>query len=384
MCQIEKIGLLIVFLTIASLNVSSLETDDGTSVLTIKEGISKLDKEYINEDSLRFIVGLKNGDDAAAFFLFQRIFWDNNEKNNIKSGRYFAFDTSITEEDLKGKNILILGGPCANRLWEKYSDETCENWPLEPKQAIVKLIEKDDGRVIFLAAGTTARDTYELTQKLLNYENEDDFNQKKEVILNFDYNDIAEWENLCDHNTRAFGCQTFSVGFTYPFRIGKDYVDVGVAKADTKTGTINLKVGNELYVNQSLGAKFYLSDNKSILFDRFIIDPVTGSRIVFYFIEPLKDKYFEISPGGYTLETGDINIGMSGTFTSGELKIFSKDLVNVEVKAREITTDSAILEVDGERASYKVGDTVNLKNGRSFRIYQISPDNSVFWYNRLS
>ncbi|MDO8480588.1 MAG: hypothetical protein Q7S65_02095 [Nanoarchaeota archaeon] len=59
------------------------------------------------------------------------------------------------------QNLLLVGGPCANRAVEAASTSfpTCSGWPLAPGQALIQLVNQADGHVALLVAGTTAADT---------------------------------------------------------------------------------------------------------------------------------------------------------------------------------------------------------------------------------
>jgi hypothetical protein len=109
----------------------------------------------------------------------------------LKTGK-IEIGSTITDEDIEeqivdasGKNLVIIGGPCANKIWTKYSDLTCESWPYKPNQGIIKAIYTGTN-IVFLAAGTTAEDTEKISLKLSNYLNDPEFSNKKEIIFNFD------------------------------------------------------------------------------------------------------------------------------------------------------------------------------------------------------
>jgi len=55
-------------------------------------------------------------------------------------------------------NLILIGGPCANPLVEKVFDMTCDAWPYEEGEGIIKLAANGD-KVAMLVAGTTALDT---------------------------------------------------------------------------------------------------------------------------------------------------------------------------------------------------------------------------------
>ncbi|MCK5282585.1 MAG: hypothetical protein KAK00_04205 [Nanoarchaeota archaeon] len=59
------------------------------------------------------------------------------------------------------QNLIIVGGPCANAAVEAASADfpTCSGWSLEPGEALIQVVEQEDGSVALLVAGTTASDT---------------------------------------------------------------------------------------------------------------------------------------------------------------------------------------------------------------------------------
>jgi hypothetical protein len=61
----------------------------------------------------------------------------------------------------KTRNLILVGGPCANAAVEKASDKfpTCKDWPYAAGEAVIQLVEQADGSVALLVAGTNAADT---------------------------------------------------------------------------------------------------------------------------------------------------------------------------------------------------------------------------------
>ena len=64
------------------------------------------------------------------------------------------------------QNLLLVGGPCANRAVEAASADfpTCSGWSLAPGEALIQLVNQADGHVALLVAGTTAADTRAATK----------------------------------------------------------------------------------------------------------------------------------------------------------------------------------------------------------------------------
>ena len=67
--------------------------------------------------------------------------------------------------DFNGKHIIVVGGPCANMLWTKFSDETCSTWDYQRK-GLIKSKRVNDNLGILLA-GTSTGDTFALANVLI-------------------------------------------------------------------------------------------------------------------------------------------------------------------------------------------------------------------------
>lgn len=78
----------------------------------------------------------------------------------------YKLDTEIDPFDFPEEYLIVIGGPCANTLWAKYSSVTCGNWPWGAAKAIVEVTEKD-GKTILLVAGSTGPDTESIVDALI-------------------------------------------------------------------------------------------------------------------------------------------------------------------------------------------------------------------------
>ncbi len=68
-------------------------------------------------------------------------------------------------EELQGKQVIIVGGPCANRLWNQLSEETCNTWNFK-KRGVIKAKQAQNVQAVLLA-GTTQQDTFALANILI-------------------------------------------------------------------------------------------------------------------------------------------------------------------------------------------------------------------------
>ena len=82
------------------------------------------------------------------------------------------------------KYLVIVGGPCANTLWAKYSTFTCENWPYADTKGIMQLKEQN-GKTILLIAGSFGDDTESVTKKLLEDYLTDTIYENSETIIKY-------------------------------------------------------------------------------------------------------------------------------------------------------------------------------------------------------
>jgi hypothetical protein len=71
----------------------------------------------------------------------------------------------VNTVDASSKNVLIVGGPCANALWERYTGMSCGEWPYAAGTGRVLSLENGG---VTLVAGTTQQDTERLLNDILD------------------------------------------------------------------------------------------------------------------------------------------------------------------------------------------------------------------------
>jgi len=77
----------------------------------------------------------------------------------------YITNTDIDPNTLGSKHIIVVGGPCANLMWSKLSDETCQTWDFSKKGKIKA--RPIDGKIGILIAGSAQADTFALSNVLI-------------------------------------------------------------------------------------------------------------------------------------------------------------------------------------------------------------------------
>ena len=60
--------------------------------------------------------------------------------------------------DLKSKDLIVIGSPCDNSLWEEYQGVECDEDYFNTNEGMIKLIHVDDRQIVYVA-GKTPEDT---------------------------------------------------------------------------------------------------------------------------------------------------------------------------------------------------------------------------------
>lgn len=120
---------------------------------------------------------IRNIDDSKADEILRK-----GGKLNVGEDDRSKLPEEIVASDLFNKNIIILGGPCANTYWLMYSSETCDSWPLSEGQGIIKSVWHEERNVI-LIAGTTEADTLALSIMIGSGRVADQVSGQTEIVL---------------------------------------------------------------------------------------------------------------------------------------------------------------------------------------------------------
>jgi hypothetical protein len=76
--------------------------------------------------------------------------------------------SQFSPSKLSSRDLIVLGNPCDNGLWEEYQGVECDPDYFSQGRAVIKLIEKGDREILFIA-GHTADDTKKAADYLLEH-----------------------------------------------------------------------------------------------------------------------------------------------------------------------------------------------------------------------
>ena len=107
--------------------------------------------------------------------------------------------------DIDSKDMIIVGGPCANVLWSRFSDETCQNWPYSAGQGIIKVVNRGSNSILMIA-GTTGQDTKDIVIQLKNgYKQLSDFDSDT-YVMNGGHIPVTKGNPTCTDGTELGFC----------------------------------------------------------------------------------------------------------------------------------------------------------------------------------
>lgn len=93
----------------------------------------------------------------------------------------YVSDTSVDPVQFADAQLVVVGGPCANVLWTKLSEETCSSWDFRRK-GVIKT-KKLGNRLAVLLAGSSLQDTFALANVLIAKYNTDPQFGAEKVLL---------------------------------------------------------------------------------------------------------------------------------------------------------------------------------------------------------
>lgn len=141
--------------------------------------------ESLSENSYKDIL-IIYGDDASiedmlGAFMISNIF-PIIDKN---LGREPYLKKASEVASFQNKNLILVGGPCANIISEKITDEVgynCNDWKFDDGKAVVKVFGNGEGKVV-MVAGTTKMDTWKMSDAMRRYDKSEKLKSSDEVIF---------------------------------------------------------------------------------------------------------------------------------------------------------------------------------------------------------
>lgn len=342
---------------------------------SITAGIDAIDANFKTNNDLMIIFG--DGDELAHSKLFKAIFDDNVVSYKIGPG-IFSFDNYLEDNiQLDKRNLIIAGGPCANKFWNRFSEETCDNWPYKPGQAIAKLIETNNN-LILLLAGTTKGDTLELAEKISTYKSSNLFNDNVIVIINSDANRTISVSDLCnqanDCRKSQEPCKHLSSNFEenvkYEFEFsGKSY-KIMADNFDFSKDSVVVTINGIKYNNLIKGDELSF-DNTTLAVCDFG-SGFAGSSVELSFNRDFTFPYYPTDITFFSRrgpQETQIKMGNGQLIVKPEGNIYLKD-VEIDFNIKLI---SSITINDKGYKNIKEGEIINVNSQQSINIIEIHP-----------
>ena len=319
--------------TASSESPEPLPTDSNYNEPTIKDMLS-----LTTQDNTISILGDLSSD-IDAFFSINRILFNN------KLQAYAQDDTQL-EDLISEKNIIIIGGPCVNsRFWKEFSNETCEDWPYQQGQALVKSVRKD-GQNVLLISGTTREDTFNIVEKLVNSPGTSLFQKD---ILEFE-GGVSNYSSLCKTTTDY--CLRSSIGMDIPFTSDNTRFTLELKSISKDKNTIIILIDNEEHT-LTRGQKVNLQDIE-LTFDNIDSDYATAKAAYAY----LHSTKRTTTSWGSTVtpnDEGDFNVDTGLYF----VKFISDDKI-IRFDKLTFSGSSINVNIDGEDHSIEEGESINV------------------------
>ena len=131
------------------------EVKEKPKPVPVKKNI-KSSLEDMAQQSL--VIVAASTDDAAAQYIGVSL-------ESLGAKVTYGSDQETTVSAVQGKQVILVGGPCANKLWNQFSEETCRTWNFQ-KRGMIKAKQVQNAEAILLA-GTTQQDTFALANVLI-------------------------------------------------------------------------------------------------------------------------------------------------------------------------------------------------------------------------
>ncbi len=358
----KKIGIYILTVIIILQIVNSLED----STLSIKGAIDNMKNELDGEDKLLYIA---NPSDDGSFIAIQKALFADIMKENGLLGYFSKFTTDeIAEDDLYDRNVILVGGPCANKYWTFFSnEETCDNWPYEPGQSIVKVLD-NNGYLVILVAGTDIKDTWEIARLVMKYEDVDEFTTNNEFVYSSPSKRIENVQVKCN---KDFVCFSFHYNAEFVYKKDNFEYSIILTNIDESNNIITFELNNDPYsleIGESIEVNGIMITPRQIEYNPISAE---AQSVEFHFSESMEGfKPF----GVRTLHS-------SNCMDQGGLSPYERELIYLEgnnvpfdTHVNDISeSDKLDITINGKRYTGMYdGDIIDDINGYSVSVQEIT------------
>jgi len=334
------------------------------SSASIKESVESIINEFTQGDKLFYIY---DEADAGAFLaVYFGLFSDNLEKYNLYSEEknfIKSANEQIPKNELNNRNVVVFGGPCANRYWNEFSDETCENWPYEPGQSIVKVVN-NNGYLTLLIAGTDKKDTFEIARLILQYNINENLDQKGFYLHKSTSKRVTNVDK-CKQETRDYTCFSFPYNAEFVYNKNNHEYAITLRNINEMDNVITFTLNGNPY-SLELG-DFITENNVEVTPSSIRHNPITAeaNSVIFHFSEPMEGfKQWGMKPFS---EDGQKCYGLKPR--ERILVYFPNENVPYDVTFKNSNNDKVDILLDGKLYSgVSEGAEIDNIRGRPIRI----------------
>jgi len=198
--------------------ILSLSTGKAVSTESVSEVLDNMVAYSFSEDV--FLVYGDNADpqDQLGAFMISYIF------PNIEGESRVRKVSEISE--WRDKNLIIVGGPCANQISEQITDllgYNCQDWKFNLGESLVKVFDNGKGEIV-LVAGTTLHDTWKMAEAIRRYDKSNKLKSSDEVVFETPIGSAACGNDICETGETDASCPNDcvddSIQLTSGFSVG--------------------------------------------------------------------------------------------------------------------------------------------------------------------
>ena len=149
---------------------------------SVSDTLASLSNSVNSYDDVSIVYGDNAAiEDLSGSFMISDIFPFIDEDQG--RGSYIKKASEVTS--FQNKNLILVGGPCANPISEEITNKkgyNCDDWKFDYGQAVVKVFDNGNGKAIMIA-GTTKGDTWKMSDAIRRYDKSDKLKSSDEVIF---------------------------------------------------------------------------------------------------------------------------------------------------------------------------------------------------------
>lgn len=325
-------------------------TGKAVSIESISQVLDNMVESSFSEEV--FVVYGDNADSQDSFgaFMIAYIFPYIEGKSYVRK---------VSEiPNWQNKNLILVGGPCANKISEQITDlngYNCKDWKFDAEESLVKVFNNGDGMVV-LVAGTTLHDTWKISDAIRRYTKSEKMMSSDEVVFGTPIEDTECGNEICETGESDLTCSNDCVDESVQLASGlivqrlNIYGDVIVFDAYPKEEAVTETDGMVTVGGVNYIYSYNLYSGQQTKISEGISPAIYGNYIVFIKRGGLGDLVF------YNLDNGEMKV----IHSAGE-----------EFDSPLIHGDFVVYKAYDDGAEFSPVYKYNIKTGQKEEIFNI-------------